>query len=203
MSCFIPNSSSNTARIARFARHYLEMVIAMFAGMLVLGLPAAGALKLVGSSLSELEETAPAVYLLAMGVAMTVPMAAWMRYRGHGWRPTSEMAGAMMVPTIAVVVLLGAGITDFGAAMMIEHVAMLPAMLAVMLARWDEFSAPHDHHQDRNEHTPDRLARAVGGHALATTREGEGADPGARCARRRAPADAVASRGEGLPLRRS
>ncbi len=146
MSCLIPNSSIN-ARIARFARHYLEMVIAMFAGMLVLGLPAAGALKLVGSNLSELEETAPAVYLLAMGVAMTVPMAAWMRYRGHGWRPTSEMAGAMMVPTIAVVVLLVAGITHFGAAMMIEHVAMLPAMLAVMLARWDEFSAPHDHHE--------------------------------------------------------
>ena len=147
MSRFIPNSSTNTARIARFARHYLEMVIAMFAGMLVLGLPAAGALELVASSLSELEETAPAVYLLAMGIAMTVPMVAWMRYRGHGWRPASEMAGAMVVPTVAVIVLLAAGISDFGAAMMIEHVAMFPAMLAVMLARWDAFSAPHRDHQ--------------------------------------------------------
>lgn len=146
MSRFIPNSSISTARIARFARHYLEMVIAMFAGMLVLGPPAAGALELAGSSLSELEETAPAGHLLAMAVAMTLSMAAWMRYRGHGWRPTSEMAGAMMVPTVAVIVLLAAGISDFGAAMMIEHVAMLPAMLAVMLARWDEYSAPHDHH---------------------------------------------------------
>ena len=147
MSRFTLNSSTDGARIRRFARHYLEMVIAMFAGMLVLGFAAAGALELAGSSLSELKETAPALYLLAMGVAMTVPMAAWMRHRGHGWRPTSEMAGAMMVPTIAVVVLLAAGITDFDAAMMIEHVAMFPAMLAVVLARWDEFSAPHRDHQ--------------------------------------------------------
>ena len=136
------NTSTNT-RIRLFTWHYLEMVIAMFAGMLVLGAPAAGALELAGSGLSELEERAPAVYLLAMGVSMTVGMAAWMRYRGHGWRPTSEMGGAMMVSTIAVIVLLAADITDFGAAMMIEHVAMLPAMLVVMLARWDEYSAAH------------------------------------------------------------
>ena len=145
MSRFTPNSSLSAARIRRFARHYLEMVIAMFAGMLVIGVPAAGTLELAGSSLSELKETAPAVYLLAMGVAMTVPMVAWMRYRGHGWRPTSEMGASMMGPTVGVIVLLAAGVTDFDAAMMIEHVAMFPAMLAVMLARWDEYSASHDH----------------------------------------------------------
>jgi len=85
MSRSTPNSSLSSARIRRFARHYLEMVIVMFAGMLVIGAPAVGALELAGSSLSELEETAPAVYLLAMGVAMTVPMVAWMRHRDHGW----------------------------------------------------------------------------------------------------------------------
>jgi hypothetical protein len=143
MTRFTPHSSLSTARIRRFARHYLEMVIAMFAGMLALGVPAAGALALAGSSLSELKETVPAVYLLAMGVAMTVPMVAWMRYREHGWRPTSEMGASMMGPTIAVIVLFAAGVTDFDAAMMIEHVAMFPAMLAVMLARLDEYSAPH------------------------------------------------------------
>jgi hypothetical protein len=147
MSRFTPSSSLSTARIRRFARHYLEMVIAMSAGMLVIGVPAAGALELAGSSLSELKETAPAVYLLAMGVAMTVPMVAWMRYRDHGWRPTSEMGASMMAPTIAGIVLLEAGVTDFDAAMMIEHVVMFPAMLAVMLARWDEYSASHDYHR--------------------------------------------------------
>lgn len=143
MSHFTPTSSLSIDRIRRFARHYLEMVLAMFVGMLALGVPAAGALELAGSSLSELKETAPAVYLLAMGLAMTMPMVTWMRYRDHGWRPTSEMGASMMGPTIAVIVLLAAGVIDFDAAMMIEHVAMFPAMLAVMLARWDEYSAAH------------------------------------------------------------
>lgn len=140
-------SELRTTRIRRFARHYLEMVIAMFAGMLVLGAPVAGVLELAGSSIAELEATAPAVYLLAMGVVMTVPMVAWMRHRGHGWRPASEMGAAMMGPAISVIVLLAARVINFDAAMMIEHVAMFPAMLAVMLTRWDEYATPHDHHR--------------------------------------------------------
>lgn len=145
-----PRSSGITTihsgRILRFVRHYVEMVVAMFAGMFALGLPLAGLLELAGSSLGELEESAPAVYLLAMGVSMTVGMVVWMRHRGHGWRPSAEMAGAMMGPTIAVILLLGVGVVDFGAAMTIEHIAMFPAMLAVMLARREEYSAPHDPH---------------------------------------------------------
>jgi hypothetical protein len=122
------------------------MVIAMFAGMLVLGLPAEGLLQAFGSSVSELKTTAPAVVLLGMGIVMTVPMVAWMRYRGHTWRPSLEMAASMIVPTLAVMGLLAAGVSDFSAAMAIEHVAMFPAMLAVMLMRWDEYSASHAHH---------------------------------------------------------
>ena len=140
MMRFTPHSSLSTTRIRRFAQHYLEMVMAMFAGMLGLGVPAVGALALAGSSLSELKETAPAVYLLAMGLSMTVPMVAWMRYRDHGWRPTSEMGASMMGPTIAVIVLFAAGAIDFDPAMMIEHVAMFPAMLIVMLPFRDEYT---------------------------------------------------------------
>jgi hypothetical protein len=142
------NSSITTAEVRRFARHYLEMVIAMFAGMLVLGLPAEGVLQLFGTGVSELKTTAPAVVLLGMGIVMTVPMVAWMRYRGHRWQPSLEMAASMMVPTVAVIGLLAAGVSDFGAAMAIEHVAMFPAMLAVMLMRWDEYSASHAHHAE-------------------------------------------------------
>jgi len=77
---------------------------------------------------------------------MAVPMVAWMRHRGHGWQPSVEMAASMILPTIVVIVLLAAAISDFGAAMAIEHVAMFPAMLAVMLARWYEYSSSHAHH---------------------------------------------------------
>ena len=130
-----------------FARHYVEMVVAMLLGMAVLWLPSGWALAAAGMTMSELHDDAPAAMLLWMAVLMTVPMVAWMRHRGHGWRPASEMGASMMVPVIAVAVLLAAGVTPFDAAMMIEHVAMFPAMLGVMLARWDEFSAPHRDHQ--------------------------------------------------------
>jgi len=147
------NSSITTTQIRRFGQHYLEMVIAMFAGMLVLGLPAEGLLQLSGSGTSELQESAPALALAGMGMVMTVPMVAWMRYRGHTWQPTLEMAASMIVPTIAVIVLVAAGVSDFGAAMGIEHIAMFPAMLAVMLARWGEYSADHAHHGHAAEAT--------------------------------------------------
>ena len=90
---------------------------------------------------------------------MTVPMVAWMRYRGHDWRPSTEMAASMIAPMIAVIVLFVAGATDFSAAMALEHVAMFPATLAVMLARWDEYSASHQHHGSMT--TPPRRQAAA------------------------------------------
>jgi hypothetical protein len=124
-----------------FARHYLEMVIAMLLGMVVLGVPAEGALRAMGSSTSALQDDAPAVLLLGMAVTMTVPMAGWMRHRGHGWTPCLEMAASMFLPTFAVIGLMGAGVAgDFGALMTAEHAAMLPSMLVAMLLRRDEYT---------------------------------------------------------------
>lgn len=120
-----------------FVRHYVEMVIAMFAGMIVLGLPAEAGLRAIGSSSSALQVDAPAVLLLGMALTMTVPMVAWMRFRGHPWRPCAEMAGAMFVPSLIAIGLLGA--VDFDTLMMWEHVGMLVAMLAVMLTRPAEY----------------------------------------------------------------
>jgi hypothetical protein len=125
----------------RFVRHYIEMVAAMFLGMLVLGAPALVALGAAGVSSAELHNDLPAVMLLGMGVTMTVPMLGWMRYRGHGWQPSAEMGASMMAPTFGVTALLWAGLlTDIGALMTIEHVVMLPSMLAVMLLRREEYS---------------------------------------------------------------
>ncbi len=126
-----------------FVRHYIEMVLVMFAGMAVLGLPAGWGLNAVGTSWSELD---PAAMLLLMAFTMTVPMVAWMRYRGHGWPASAEMAASMFIPTFAVIALLAAGILeDFGALMTIEHVAMLPAMLVAMLLRREEYTCHHHH----------------------------------------------------------
>src|SRR5688500_7195493 len=133
-----------------FVRHYVEMVVAMFAGMLVLGVPAEGVLRAVGGSSSELEREAPALMLLGMAFVMTVPMVAWMRYRGHGWRPNAEMAASMFLPTFGVIGVLAAGLVDDVMLLMsIEHVVMLPSMLVAMLLRRDEYTGHAHHHGER------------------------------------------------------
>ncbi len=93
-------------RNRRFIRHYVEMIIAMFAGMIVLGIPGEGLLRAAGSSTSDLVDEAPAVVLLAMGIMMTIPMVWWMRRSGHGWRPCVEMSASMLIPTFAVMAML-------------------------------------------------------------------------------------------------
>jgi hypothetical protein len=137
---------SHTAT-ATFIRHYIEMVVVMFAGMIVLGLPGEAALHAIGSATSELRETARASVFLGMAFTMTVPMVAWMRYRGHRWQPTLEMAASMIIPTLAAIALLGVGAASFGALMGLEHVAMLLGMLVAMLLRVDEYTG-HHHHGD-------------------------------------------------------
>jgi len=134
-----------SASTRRFARHYVEMVIAMFLGMAVLGVPAGWALNAMGTSWSAVNDDSPALMLLGMAVTMTVPMVGWMAYRGHGWRANAEMSASMFLPTFGVIALLGAElVTDIGALLVIEHVAMLASMLGAMLVRREEYSG-HAH----------------------------------------------------------
>jgi hypothetical protein len=64
-----------------------------------------------------------------MGFSMTAPMVGWMRFRGHTWPANRAMATSMIAPTLAAIALLAAGAaTDLHGALMIQHVAMFPAM---------------------------------------------------------------------------
>jgi hypothetical protein len=123
-----------------FTRHLLEMVVAMLAGMAVLGV-ATGALG---------EPPGYANLLVKygfMGAAMTLPMVAWMRYRGHTWADGLEMTLAMLVPLFALVLPVAVGVvglTDH-ALMMLTHVVMIAGMVALMLYRWDRYAhTAHD-----------------------------------------------------------
>ena len=69
-----------THSTSRFFLHYLEMVAAMFIGMFALSKPADLLFSALGASTSSQH---PAMMLFSMGVTMTVPMIAWMRFRGH------------------------------------------------------------------------------------------------------------------------
>ena len=120
-----------------FALHLGEMLLAMVAGMVVLGGALEGVLSLFGMSLSA---GSPALLAAVMGVTMTAPMAWWMHRRGHPARHNVEMAGSMVVPTIAVMALYWAGTIAGDAVLAAQHLVMIPAMVGVMLVRRDHYS---------------------------------------------------------------
>lgn len=119
----------------------------MFAGMAVLGLPAGWAMTAMGTSWDALHSDAPAAMFGAMAITMIVPMVAWMRFRGHGWRANGEMSLSMVLPTLGAIALLSTDVVDdVGALLLAEHVVMLLAMLGAMLLRPSEY-ARHAHAQ--------------------------------------------------------
>lgn len=118
------------------ARHYLEMVVAMFVGMAVFGGLFAGAVALLGLDV----ELSPTVAALKMAVDMALGMVVWMRYRGHAWAGTLEMAGVMLVAPLVLLPLVWAGALDGDGLMMIEHVVMFPLMYLVMVRRHHEYA---------------------------------------------------------------
>jgi hypothetical protein len=123
-----------------FARHFGEMLLAMFAGMLALGGLAELVFAMLGSSVSH---QAGALQVTLMGFSMTVPMVAWMSHRGHSHARSAEMASSMLVPTFAAAMLALLGALGEAAALGVQHVVMIPAMLGVMLWRYEHYSRPH------------------------------------------------------------
>ncbi len=117
-------------RWSRIGRHYLEMVLAMLVGMLVLGTVR----SMTGLTVPFAES--PGVSYLLMATDMAIGMAVWMRLRRHPWPMTLEMCAAMYVPLVLVPLVWTAlmGPMTF---MALAHVVMLVAMLLVVIR--------HDH----------------------------------------------------------
>ena len=121
----------------KFTVHFLEMVVAMAVGMVVLHpvwmflLDASGAAWLMSN---------PYTGALIMATNMTVAMSAWMKFRGHRWRPIVEMGAAMYLPFLVLFAPLALGVIDKGALMLWGHLLMLPAMAAAMVLRPHEYA---------------------------------------------------------------
>jgi hypothetical protein len=128
-----------TSKLA-FTRHFAEMVAAMFLGMGVLGGLALLIFTAAGSSPGD---HSVGLRVLLMGVYMTIPMVAWMAYRGHAALRNVEMAASMIVPSVIVAAAAWAGALEAEAALGLQHAIMIPAMLAVMLWRYREYARPH------------------------------------------------------------
>ena len=128
----------------RFTRHLLEMVVAMVAGMVVLG-----------AVIWALGEPPGYANLFVeyglMGAFMAAPMVAWMRHRGPPWSDGAEMTGAMLVPMLALTLPVELGVAvpglSEGSLMMLSHVAMIGGMVALMLYRFERYAhGAHDRH---------------------------------------------------------
>lgn len=135
------HSSGDTARSTswrRFARHYVVMVLAMYAGMLALDPVYAHFAARAGYADPWVE--LPVISALVMAVNMTVPMVLLMLHHRHGIAAVFEMAGSMVVPTAVAVSLHVVGVLPAELVMTVAHVSMFPAMLLVMLRRYRDYA---------------------------------------------------------------
>lgn len=139
--------------VRKFLRHFLEMYLAMGIGMFAAAFAFAMIVSTWGMTWVVGRDRFPQLFLLAMTLGMTLPMAAWMRFRGHGWRTTNEMAAAMYVPGIIFIVLVSLQVIDVKPACSLYCALMTPLMLVPMLLRRREYSQDHRHHSPAHQHS--------------------------------------------------
>jgi hypothetical protein len=123
--------------LRRFVGHYLEIVVAAVAGMVVLGPAESMLLNPIGWAdvVANFEAAT-----LVMATNMAIAAAAWMRWRGHGWATIAEMAVAMYAPFLVLFPLLWLGVLSASGLMVLGHVLMLVTIAAAMLRRRDEYA---------------------------------------------------------------
>jgi hypothetical protein len=119
-----------------FVRHFVEMTVAMFAGMFAL----APLWSLAWPGYAD-DVT---VNAMVMATNMTIGMVAVMLWRRHSALAIVEMSLAMYLPFLALLVPYWLGGVSGHAVMMAGHGLMLPAMLAAMLLRRHEYLG-HQH----------------------------------------------------------
>ena len=74
--------------------------------------------------------------IAVMGVAMTLPVAAWLPLRRYPGRPTAELAGSFVAATLIGILLVATGLAPVGTALLVQHVLMLAGLLATLTGRW-------------------------------------------------------------------
>jgi hypothetical protein len=129
----------------QFVRHYLEMVVAMVVGMVLLAPLESALLNPLGWVAVR---AVPELDALVMASNMSVAMVVWMRYRGHGWAATNEMTAAMYLPFLVLFAPLWLGLITPATMLAGGHLLMLAAMAAAMLLRRNEYTGHHQHHHE-------------------------------------------------------
>jgi hypothetical protein len=131
-------------RVGRFLWHYAEMMLAMGIGGFLFSL----LLRQIPETSIYAAVFARGTYLRAIvsSLFMTAPMVTWMILRGHGWRHSWEMTGAMLAPVAAIILLRMLGVDDYLPWIAkINCVAMDLAMLVYMLYQRDHYMGQTGH----------------------------------------------------------
>jgi hypothetical protein len=136
--------SSKTRRFADskavcFLLHFLEVQISMTLGALVCYL----VVRLISGVGSFITAYEPGTFLFAVGdvLFLTVPVIAWMIFRGHGWRHSLGIAAAMIAPVAAILVLGPLTTYDYLTWLLTAgYPAMSLGMLTYMLYHHDLFT---------------------------------------------------------------
>ncbi|HEU5315159.1 MAG TPA: hypothetical protein VFX49_03560, partial [Chloroflexota bacterium] len=133
---------AGAAGVGRFLLHFLEMSVVMMVGMA----PFMAFVKAPPPAYAALVARGTYAWSLGMALSMALPMAPWMKLRGHGWRPGVEMALAMVLPTAVVVALCVLGLDqDIPWIRDADGPGMLLAMLGVMLYRREHYTGGRAH----------------------------------------------------------
>ena len=126
-------------RARSFFLRFLELQIAMGLGALICYL----VVRLISVSSSFAAAYRPGTFLFATGdiFFLTVPVIAWMIFRGHGWRHSLKVAFAMISPVAVILVLGQFTAYDYRTWLLTAgYPAMSLGMLIYILYRRDRFT---------------------------------------------------------------
>jgi hypothetical protein len=127
------------SKTGRFFLHFLELQISMTLGALVCYL----VVRLISASSGSTTIYHPGTFLFAVGDVffLTVPVIVWMVFRGHSSRHRLEMAAAMILPVVVILVLGPLTAYDYLTWLLTAgYPAMSLGMLTYMLYRRDHFT---------------------------------------------------------------
>ncbi len=131
MSANVPARPSWRAALTNraFVVHYLQMLVAMGIGMVVLG----------PLSMRVFHHCGVAVEMLLMATAMVVGMATLMVYRRHPWPEIVEMSAAMYTSVAVLFPIYWLGSLGPRELMIVGHLLMLIGMTVTMLHRRERY----------------------------------------------------------------
>ena len=135
--------ATRAASVKAFSWHYVQMLIAMTAGMMAFTPLWIFAFDRLGRP-GVLDR--PDVSSLTMATSMALAMGLWMRFRHHSWISVLQMSAAMYLAFAVLFPFLWAGVLSGDAVVLVGHVLMLPLMGLAMVLRKAEYLPGHHHH---------------------------------------------------------